>query len=268
MCVPPGGATASTDLQVPAHWAPLPPSAGTWGAPSPCVWFAGHTASSGRRTSSTGRCWARAASARPSRYRACRAWTGQEWEQGGRRVQPISPPSSPQCLQEATWKGLPDSQASLLHLGLRELVRGRVPTPDKPRTLGGGCWEVAAGRAAQPHPEGLILSLMPTHLGSGLLSPSHSPQQRRESFPGSHVTSYDEARGFRIIQKVLVRLPTCPWPDRPWPPALIPGPIARGRVPGKAIIPPPGGSPAEQTAGLRVRRSWTQAQPPPSLPTG
>lgn len=141
VCVSPGGATASTDLREPAHWAPLPPSAGTWGALSPFAWFAGHIASSGHRTSSTGRCWARAASARPSRYRACRAWTGQEWEQAGGQMQPISPTSSHQCLQEATWKGLPGSLARLLHLGLLELVRGRAPTPGRPRTVyGGGCW--------------------------------------------------------------------------------------------------------------------------------
>ena len=79
-CVPPGGAAASTGPRAPAHWAPRPPSTRTWVAPSPSVWSAGRTASSGLQISSTGRCWARAASARPSR---CGARWGGRGPSGG-----------------------------------------------------------------------------------------------------------------------------------------------------------------------------------------
>lgn len=49
------------------------------------------------------------------------------------------------------------------------------------------------GRAAQPDPEGVVLSLMPTHSGLGLrLLPLHTlPGRDKEPFPGSHVTGYD-----------------------------------------------------------------------------
>lgn len=61
----PGGAAVLTRPRVPAH---QPPTARTWVAPNPSEWSADHTASSGHLTSSMGRCWARAVSARPSRY--------------------------------------------------------------------------------------------------------------------------------------------------------------------------------------------------------
>lgn len=136
-CVPPGGAAASTGPRAPARWAPRPPSARTWVAPSPSVWSAGRTASSDLRTSSTGRCWARAASARPSRYRARQAGMGLWVGAGGQSVcdplvlhpPPTSVPRKPQ--QMGIW--LPDSLArALLHLGLPELVRGRGLTIHRP----------------------------------------------------------------------------------------------------------------------------------------
>lgn len=67
-CAFPGGAAALTRPRVPARWPHQPPSARTWVALSPFAWSAVHTVSSGPRTSSMGRCWARAASARPLRY--------------------------------------------------------------------------------------------------------------------------------------------------------------------------------------------------------
>lgn len=119
-CVSPGGAAASTGPRAPAPWAPRPPSARTWVAPSLSVWSAGRTASFGLRISSMGRCWAKAASARPSRYGACQGGRGPP---GGDLLAlhplPTSVPRKPQ------WKGvwLPGSLArACLPLGLLELA--------------------------------------------------------------------------------------------------------------------------------------------------
>lgn len=57
-----------------------------------------------------------------------------------------------------------------LHRGLLELMKGKGPTPDRPRTLHGrGCYKVALGvedgQATHIDPEGPMLNLMPASTG-------------------------------------------------------------------------------------------------------
>lgn len=177
-CVPPGGAAASTGPRAPARWAPRPPSARTWVAPSPSVWSAGRTASSGLRISSTGRCWARAALARPSRCGACQGGRGSS---GGDLLAlhplPTSVPRKPH------WKGvwLPDSLArARLPPGLVELAGGGALLY-RGRLNEGGRGTVASqsrdGRAAQADPEGFLPQGPLTQPNVGHSPPSHSGDQ-------------------------------------------------------------------------------------------
>ena len=116
-------------------------------------------------------------------------------------------------------------------------------------------------RAAQPDPEGLVLSLMPAHLGLAAASPSYSPWLRHEPFPGSHVTGCDQARSSGLYKK----------PRQGHPHACVeigpgPQPLSLVLLPGEESLVEPHSPCWRQPSRAEERAGLWSGSPGPKLP--